>query len=224
MYMNMHRPGGTDGDRTDRADALEAVMVHDLTNHLQIIGVQADILLEELDDRTEVGRAAAIKRQTVAANSLVQTVSEVAETPSRSELEPVDLPGVVRDAVERLRSAYPDAEVTAEMPEAAPVRADGLVSSVVWNLLQNAVLHNDSSTPHVAVAVRSDGSTTFVVEDDGPGLPDGARDGLVGVEPNRPGSGIGIVRALLDRYEATIAVDDGTEGTEISITFPPVDA
>ena len=221
MYIHMHGADGTEGGELDRPGSLESVLGHDLTNHLQVIELQAGLLAERLDDAAAVERLEAIQRQTVAANSLVKTVCRVGPGPSRDQFDVVDLGRVLREEVRRTRSAYPDADVSADVPEELPLRADDLVASLLWNLLQNAVRHGGTPTPRVRVTARSLESTVVVaVEDDGPGLPDDVEAALLGDARPDPGSGVGVVRSLADRYDATVSVDAAGGGTTITLEFP----
>lgn len=220
MYIVMGGSDGADSGGLGRSDSLDSILAHDLTNTLQIIEGLADLLLDRCDEPTAVDRLAAIKRQAVAANALIQTVCGMGDTTSQDHLDTVDAGRILEIETSHLRSVYADAEITVDVPEGITVRADDLLPSVFRNLVQNAVQHNDSPTPQVSVTARSnDSETIIVIEDDGPGLPDDVVDDLLGVERASRGSGIGIVRALADRYDATISVESG-EGTTITMAFP----
>lgn len=137
------------------------------------------------------------------------------------QLDVVDVGSILRFEVQQIRSAYPGADVAADVPEGVFARADGLLASVFWNLLQNAVRHNGSPTPRVSVTARSlDSKAVVSIDDDGPGLPDDVKRSLVGDVTARQGTGVGIVRTLADRYGATISVDTAGDGTAISLEFP----
>jgi len=223
MYITMPGHGSAENDHREPEwpASFDSILAHDLTNHLFIIEGQADLLLDRLEEPIAVDRLTTIKRQTAAANSLVQTVCGMGDALERGQLDVVDVGSVLRNEVQQIRSAYPGADVSVDVPEGVFARADDLVASVFWNLLQNAVRHNGSPTPRVSVTARSLESKVVVsIEDDGPGLPDDVRRALVGDVTARRGTGVGIVRTLADRYDATISVDGEGEGTTISLEFP----
>ena len=117
------------------------------------------------------------------------------------DLQDVDLAEIVRELT-RDRTITGDREVSLELPS-APVRADAaMVGRIVENLLGNASKH---TPPDAKVWVRLeavDDGVTLIVEDDGPGVPRGARDRVF--EPflqgpgAGPGSGVGL--ALVARF------------------------
>ena len=137
---------------------------------------------------------------------------------------PVGLRNCLADSVERVREAYPDADISVEFPEEEPsVRANERLERVFANLVENAVVHSDRGP----VAVSATATATAVrvtVRDSGPGLPERQRalleTGDIGDFDN-PGTGFGlnVVRLLVEDYAGAIetAVDDGTA---ITVTLP----
>jgi len=208
-----HSPGG--------AESLDRVLAHDLTNYLSIIQLQADVLLEEVEDGSLTARLTTIRRQALDAMAMVQTVVAHARGGARGPFEPVDLAGILTAETDRLQSAYRDATVSLDCPEDLRVRADDLVRSIVANLVDNAITHDDSPEPTVDVtAAASGGMAEIDVEDDGPGMTAEVRDALEGARPAPPHSGIHVVRVLVQRYGGDVAVDTGPDGTRVTVRLP----
>jgi signal transduction histidine kinase len=97
----------------------------------------------------------------------------------------------------------------------APVRREDL-DELLGNLLDNACKWAHS-TVMLTVHVRED-SVTFIVDDDGPGLPPEVREMAlqrgVRLDEQSPGSGLGlaIVRDLVDHYRGVLALDVSPAG------------
>jgi len=89
-----------------------------------------------------------------------------------------------------------------------------MVNSVFRNLLNNAVQHNDSSTPRIELSfdVR-DQDVEIRIADNGPGIPDEHKDTVFGKGERglgSAGSGIGLylVDTLVTEYGGTIRLED----------------
>ncbi|MBS1263436.1 MAG: Methanogenesis regulatory histidine kinase FilI [Methanonatronarchaeales archaeon] len=132
----------------------------------------------------------------------------------RTGLHPVNVRGVVEDEVERAedRFAIADFEVR-ELPD-LEVEADGMLSSVFRNLLNNAVQHNDREEPIVEVSAEEREDTVVVsVADNGPGVPDDEKDQIFGKDEKgleSPGIGVGLYLAhtTTERYGGDVRVRD----------------
>jgi two-component system OmpR family sensor kinase len=87
------------------------------------------------------------------------------------EREPVDLAGVVAEAVEAARAIDPERPLDFDAEGPADVRGDeGRLRQVVDNLLDNARVHTPPGTAvHVRVR-RDDDAVVVAVHDEGPGL------------------------------------------------------
>ena len=210
----------------DRLDLLNQVVRHDVRNDLQVVHGRAQLLADRLeeegipeamDDVSEVIEAAeeAIEL-TNTARDLTETMLERTDGPKRIPLEPL-----LSAEVESVSSRYGDARVELERPVPdATVIADEMLESVVENLLVNAIVHNDSSEPQVAVSADVDDDSEWVelrIADDGPGIPDERKDAVFGKEEKglgSPGTGLGLylVKTLVDQYGGEVWIEDRAGG------------
>jgi signal transduction histidine kinase len=205
---------------------------HDLRNDVSVIQGAAKLLSE--DPHNEV-YAEMIAEQATEMLELFRTVREVERTlesggPTRSE---VDLVRVVDDRVEVARRSHPDATVETDLPVSARVHATDLLTSVVDNLVENAVEHNDTDAPHVRVSVEEeveDGRryVELRVEDDGPGIPEPDRRVLVGAEGARledaSGLGLWLVNWLVTESGGEVHYEaNEPRGSVIRLRLPGVD-
>jgi len=155
---------------------------HDLRNDLSAIRGHADPLAEADATAEPAARpdsATIIGEKASEAMTRIETSGAVAETlVDDPALERVDLAAVTAELVDSAETTH-GVPVRADLPDRAPVVANAGVRSVVDNLVENAVEHNDADDPRVHVAVELDGETArLTVRDNGPGIPDERKESM----------------------------------------------
>jgi signal transduction histidine kinase len=209
-----------DATRAERAsDALafvNSLIRHDLRNDMQVIHAYAEEIEEAGTDGDEAVAAhgAVVREKTDEAFERIRTAGSLAKTVAgEADYEAVDLAAVADDAATNTESTT-TATVTTDLPDRAPVVANAGVRSVVDNLVENAVEHDDGPDPRVALAVdRREETVRLTVSDDGPGIPPGEHPsaGRPGDEPD--GGGLRIAATLVERYGGDLRIaDDGGIG------------
>jgi two-component system nitrogen regulation sensor histidine kinase NtrY len=141
------------------------------------------------------------------------------------------------DAGEDVVMAY-DVEVRWELPgEPMPVAIDRqMLRRVLVNLVRNAVeairdtrpaLNDGAPRGHVIVrAERTEEGIAMVVEDDGPGVPEPARERIFDpyftTKPDGTGLGLAIVKKVVVEHNGAIAVSRGTRlgGAAFVVSLP----
>ncbi|HEY5141780.1 MAG TPA: HAMP domain-containing sensor histidine kinase, partial [Methylococcales bacterium] len=102
-----------------------------------------------------------------------------------------------------------------------------LLTQLVFNLLDNAILHTPENT-QINVSLQSSGTQTeFIVADNGPGIPDAYRQKVFQrfyrLEQSRttPGNGLGlsIVAAIADLHEGTLSLFANKPGLKIVLSL-----
>jgi signal transduction histidine kinase len=192
---------------------------------------------EMLEDHVDA-EGEAFLRKILASGEHVVELTEVArdyvETVVSDEslpLEPIPLRSVLETELSLREESYPEAAfvVDGTLPD-VEVAADGMLGSVFRNLLNNAVQHNDTGTPHVEVSCAvGDDSVTVRVADDGPGIPDDRKDVVFGKGERglgSPGTGIGLdlVRTLVTQYGGEVRVEDNDPtGAVFVVELPRAD-
>ena len=155
------------------------------------------------------------------------------------EQEPVDLLGVVGDAVHDARVLAPDRTIALELGEGAPVVLgdEGRLRQIVTNLVSNALTHTPAGTP-VTVSLEvtpspDDGPdrVLLAVADQGPGLSEADRaqvfERFYRADPSRTraagGSGLGlsIVAALVAAHGGRVGVQSAPgSGSRFLVELP----
>ena len=182
---------------------------------LRIIDEEADRLRELIDNLLDSSR--------LESGSLGMTV------------EPVRLPGLVRDAASRNQSLHPEMPLRLEVDETLPVMMlDATrISQVLDNLLNNADKYAHGA-PVLVRATQADGQLRMEVEDQGPGIPSEHLPRLFerffrvpGHAGVARGTGLGlyICRKIVEAHGGVIGVDSRSgSGTTFYMQLPIVTA
>ena len=147
--------------------------------------------------------------------------------------EPIDLLALAREWIERMRVKYPEIEFQLRVEgDEFNVLADAYgISSVMSNLLENAVKYiGDGSRVELVLCERGD-DMSFEVRDDGLGIPDVEKERVlekfyrVGNEDTRStkGTGLGlyIVKEVVAAHEGTVTLrDNEPKGTVFEVCLP----
>ncbi len=172
--------------------------------------------LESLLGRTDH----AIRRQDLLVSDLLDA-SRMQSGKLQLRLELLDLPALVKDAVEEQRLAHPGRTISLSTTRRhVKVEADAdRIRQVVANYLTNALKYSDAAAP-VEVSANVDGTHVRVsVRDHGPGIAESERAQIwerfhqVGGIAPQSGSGIGlglglyISREIVDRHGGTVGLD-----------------
>ncbi|MEZ3117085.1 PAS domain S-box protein [Halobaculum sp. MBLA0147] len=216
--------------REQRLAVLNRVLRHNIRTDVNVARGRLAMLAD--DPAVDDEHVAVIEERL----SNIVALSDTARTVEQLEGEPAesttfDLAAVVRDRVGRHRDGCPAAEVSVDTPETVPVEAHDLLPYALDNVLDNALEHNDTAEPRVAVDVTretADGREWVVVHvaDDGPGLPATERRVLT-ADTETPlthsdGLGLWLTRWIVRSSDGAVAVGDSDlGGTRVSIRLPP---
>lgn len=199
--------------REQRLDVLNRVLRHDLRNNMNIIHGNAELINESPAEASE--RVDTIMNRAIELIDMSNEVRRIEDMLDKENIskEHVDVVGVIWNALEDMRSEYPEVEVDLDAPEEQWVYANKLLEPAIENIIENAVEHNDSSPPRVQITVESgDEYVEVSFADNGPGIPDEERDVLVQGEETqlRHTSGIGLwfVNWVIDEIDGSIRFEE----------------
>jgi signal transduction histidine kinase len=195
-----------------------SAVAHDLRTPVYIVRGYAELLhagqVVPIDDeaRRVVGE---ILQGTDRMSAVIDGLLTVARLQVTTPDEPTSSAEAVGVAVQELRSEIARAGGQVEVGGMAPAWADPThLVQVFTNLIGNALkFHVPGRPPTVRVSSeRREGVTEFVVEDDGPGVPEGDRERIFdlfdrgGSAREQPGTGIGLAtcRKLVESYGGAI--------------------
>jgi len=205
--------------RTEQLEILNRIVRHDIRNDMSIIIGWSEILEEHVDDE-----GLAILEKILASGThiveLTETVRDFVQTvisDDTVETNPIPLRSTVTNEVTLRAETYDDAEfsIPGQLPD-VQVNANEMLGSVFRNLLNNAVQHNDSTTPEIEVTAEDhDDTVTVRIADNGPGVSDEQKDlifgkGELGLDSEGTGIGLYLVQRLIDQYDGRVWVEDNT--------------
>ncbi|POG55279.1 PAS domain-containing sensor histidine kinase [Haloferax marisrubri] len=211
-------------------EALNRIVRHDIRNDMAVIVGWAELLREHVDGEGAdiLSRILSTGRHTI---EITEVARDLMETMSGGGVEtrPMSLVNAVEREIAVRREAFPHAtfEVAGEIPDVA-VRANPLIASVLGNLLNNAVQHNDDDTVVTISAAVDDDTETAVIRiaDDGTGIPDARKPvvfgkGEKGLESTGTGLGLYLVHQLVDSFGGEVHFEDSEPtGTVVVVSLP----
>ncbi|SNZ04254.1 PAS domain S-box-containing protein [Natronoarchaeum philippinense] len=216
--------------REQRLDVLHRVLRHNVRQETNKILGHADFLQQPTRDDDTTEHADAIE---TAARDLVDWSNQARSiertlAPADSTDANVDAERAVEAVLDDLLARHPEVEVATSFDADATVRAHVSLQEALYEIVENAIEHNDAATPRIEITGERSGQWfELTVSDNGTGLPEPELAVLDrGREtPLEHGSGLGLwlvswtVRA--SRGTLDIEADDGTT---ITMRLPSADA
>jgi PAS domain S-box-containing protein len=211
--------------RTRQLRVIDNILRHNLRNSLTVIRSQAERLERSVDDvppEVDAILAEADKLETTGEKS--RAITKVLSDEPR--VKRIGLAASVRSIAQSVREDHPEAHIDVTAPEHAVVSATYNLDRAIEELVRNAIVHNESESPSVAVRVEEGADTVHVhFEDDGPGISEMDREVLEtgrAIEDLYHGSGLGLwlVYWIVSRSNGSISVEEsGSAGTAITVTL-----
>ena len=230
--------------RMDNIEHFAADVTHELKNPLASLRSALDGLdrVENPDLKDQLLRVA--KDDVVRLDRLIGDISEAARTDAelaRARFEPVDLGPVIEQLVSSWdhRREKGDARLAFARPRKATAVVLGDVNRLVRaidNIIDNAVSFSPSGGLVEIAAARVGDEVRIRVDDEGPGVPEDAREAIFNrfhsIRPEEEhfgrhsGLGLAIARAIVEGHDGEIDVqdrDDAPSGARFTITLPATD-
>lgn len=211
-------------------------LAHDLRRPLTRLKARTELALLAAPDAERDRQALAdVLAQSDAALALFESLLRIAMAESgaaATELRPVDLAGLARDAADLYQPVAEDRGIvlTVATGPAAMIRGQTeLLAQSVANLLDNAVRYTPAGGRiGLLVAAAGDGRVRLEVADSGPGIAaaDRARvlERFVRLEEARSSAGAGLglslVAAVARLHGATLDLADNAPGLKVTLLFP----
>ncbi|MCW8173208.1 sensor histidine kinase [Natrialba swarupiae] len=207
---------------------VDQILRHNLRNNLTVIRGQA----EQIQSQT-TGEAAdaAEDISTLSDNLLTTSQKSRAITDVLSEqpdIRRIDIVDTVTRSAGSVTAGVPDVQVDVDVPTAI-VSATTNIHKAIEELIENAIVHNDTETPAVSLSVTVETEHVEIrVIDNGNGIPEMDRAVLESgdaIDDLYHGSGLGLwlVYWIIKRSGGSVAVEKGdTGGTTVRVTLPTV--
>jgi two-component system sensor histidine kinase ChvG len=230
--------------RMDKIEAFAADVTHELKNPLASLRSAVDGLerVEEPALRAQLLQIA--RHDVVRLDRLIGDISEAARTDAqlaRARFEPVDLGPLIEQIVSgwENRRERGNARIAFARPRraSAVVLGDpGRLARAIDNLIDNAISFSPPGGLVEVTAAHVGENVRIRVEDEGPGVPEEAREAIFNrfhsVRPKEEqfgrhsGLGLAIARAIVEGHDGEIDVqdrDDAPSGARFTICLPAAD-
>ncbi|WP_049972122.1 response regulator [Haladaptatus cibarius] len=185
--------------REQRLQVFNRILRHNLRNDLNVVLGHADNIKEAVPKTTE--NAEIIKRKATELIDISEKAREVGKTLDRSGQtgKAVEITSIIERACSDLQESYPNVVLSTELPDTAWVYGDKTLDTVVNEVVENAIEHNDRDEPVVTLSVAAmdserESGVEIIISDNGPGIP--KEEQLVLIEGRETalqhGSGLGL--------------------------------
>lgn len=206
---------------------LDRLLRHNLRNEMTAIRGFAEMIQRDTDGHVRDWATDIIDHSDRLIESVEKEREIVTLLTEASNRRRIDVVSGIREIVDNVDAAEPEATITLECPETAIATATENFTVAVRELLDNAIQHNDRVRPSVTVTVeKTMGSIVIHVTDNGPGIPEDDRRAVIGELETHDlshGSGVGLwlVDWIVRRSEGTLAFDRAhPRGTTVTIALP----
>ena len=230
--------------RIDNMEAFAADVTHELKNPLASLRSAVDGL-ERVDDPELRHKLMGIAREDVARlDRLINDISEAARTDAelaRATFDRVDLGPLIEQLVGswETRREKGDARIAFARPRkdtAVVMGKPDRLARAINNILDNAVSFSPAGGLVEIAAARVGDEVKIRIDDEGPGVPEDAREAIFNrfhsVRPEgetfgrHSGLGLAIARAIVEGHDGEIDVhdrDDAPSGARFTIRLPAAD-
>jgi two-component system, OmpR family, sensor histidine kinase ChvG len=227
--------------RIDATEAFAADVTHELKNPLASLRSAVDSL-ERVEDPGLRGQLLdVVRHDVVRLDRLIVDIAEVSRLDAeltRARFEAVDLGALVESLMPgwEERSAAAGVAVAFARPRAGTAVVMGKASRLaraIDNVVDNAISFSPPGSLVEVAAVRIGKEVLVSVEDEGPGVPEPAREAIFNrFQSMRPegeefgrhsGLGLAIAKAIVEGHDGRIAAEDrrdGRTGARFVIRFP----
>ena len=205
-------------ERQRQLDVLDRVLRHNLRNEINVIRGHAEVI----DENAANGVEQSIKKILRKSNDIIETanksrkITKIAQQRPKSENK--NISSLLNGVIQNISQNHPEAAVEFECHSEVEVNVSIHFEKALSELITNAIVHNDSSSPSVVVTVSlTDDMAQIKIADDGPQIPEVERQVLLQEDEQTPlyhGSGLGLslVRLVISRSGGTVFYPDSSSG------------
>lgn len=221
-------------EREQRVSVLNRVLRHNIRNELTVAMGNLELLSESEADSERVATVNESIQRVVQFAEKARSIERTLREENSSSLVAVE--PVVDRVVDAAQQRFPAARVTVS-PGSSAVAAEETVVRVVdeellarclWELVENAVVHNDADRPRISIDVEPDGDRVRIhVTDNGPGIPSDEQE-ILQVQPESSlehGSGLGLwlVQWTVSLSNGALRFDADSEENTVTVALPAGD-
>ncbi len=218
-----HRISKAKEEKTKLADMLQItnrILRHDIANDLQAITWALDLLQESNNDKAKNDKFMSIIRSSAKKSvSLISNMQEFDITSgSGQKFVPIDVKKLVKVAISKHDANF-------SVKGNCTVMADKAMSSVIDNIISNAVIHGRANKVEISME-QINNKCSICIADNGIGIPDEVKprifdEGFKHGNTGNTGFGLFITKKTVERCRGSINVQDNIpHGTKFIIELP----
>jgi len=208
-------------EQQETLSSLNRIFRHQILNDLSAISGRSELLAA---DKIDTDRAAdSIIEHSEHMEATVERLETIIDVLTHvSDTSDVSVADAVERACETARESNPHLTIDTGDVSEATVRADELLSLAIAEVLKNSADHADSA-PTISVTETVD-SAIIEISDDGPGI-EMRTESLFepnsrGPESDGDGLGLFLAELIVQRYNGTVRLVEGDDGTTFEIEVP----
>lgn len=230
--------------RMDAIEAFAADVSHEMKNPLASLSSATETLGGVKDPELRTRLLTIISEDVRRLNRLITDISDLSRIDARlarARFEPVDMGQLIETLISDRTARFPDhpVKIAFARPHAATtiVRGDpAQLLRVIENLLANALSFSPPEGIVRIDATRADGDVVIILDDEGPGIPESAREAIFErFHSRRPegeafgqhsGLGLSIARTIVNGHGGTIVAaerEPGQAGARMIVKLPALE-
>ncbi|MGR8930135.1 MAG: two-component system sensor histidine kinase CreC [Gammaproteobacteria bacterium] len=210
-------------------------LAHELKSPLTSIKASAELLLEDMSDEQRQRFIANIQTENERALNLIQRLLELAAVENRQgviDKKNIPLEPLISEIKASLRPALVQKQLLLDITGATGGELAGerfLVKQALLNILENAIVFSPPGG-QIGLNVLVDSAQIVIgVHDQGPGIPDFAREKIFdrfyslpnpGNQKRSTGLGLNFVKEVMDLHHGVVTLTSDGSGTKAILAFP----
>jgi signal transduction histidine kinase len=207
--------------RRQRIEVLNRILRHNIRNSLDVIKANVESLDDEERERSILDATDTLEELSGSARRIEKLMRQ-----PRDQRPSAEVGAVVERVIRDISETYPAASVSVT-PADEPRSVDAEVARfALRNVVENAVVHNDSDQVRVAIRmVSTETGSRVIVADNGPGIPEAERavieNETESAHAHTTGIGLWGTNWAVTRLGGDLSFrDSDLGGTAVSVEFP----
>ncbi len=210
-------------------------LAHELKSPLTSIKASAELLLEDMPPAQRQRFIENIQSENQRALNLIQRLLELAAVENRHgviDKQPLAIDEIVQEITSSLHAALSKKQLHLLIEQTDPITLQGerfLIRQALFNILDNAIAYSPIGGQITLRAFVEAQHIIISVNDQGPGIPDYAKDRLFERFYSLPrpdsqirssGLGLSFVKEVMELHHGMVKLTSAENGTEAVLAFP----